>query len=331
MLISDKPHPRRVSQPRILQYIEFALNNGYPLEAREIHPLHVALWVTKLVKDEGYSIFNSACFRHTFYFLFNESKYPMSVFLTINNLKYLLQRCNVINSSAFSYLFDISLKASKQFTTDMEVKELLNKLPSEVPENRDQFKDWFKTHISKSFRMTTAVELYVWFTEQNRSIIIDNHTDLLGALKDYIKFLEINFTKGKYKKTRIFITYMVRFIDGVKERVKLLNDDTMKMLEDFIDYKLEGLKIHYESQLVSETKWSHRNAIGNQRALETFLRSVIDTRGCSKTTIDEFSVYSLKLEDYTNVTRSRKIGDKSPRLLKQFLPYLIENPNMPEK
>lgn len=330
-LISDRPLSGNVSKNRILQYIEFANINGYPLNIREIHPMDVAMWIAQLVKNEGYSIFNSERLKHTFYFLIKDSKYPMSIFIKRSHIKILLQKCEIINTSAFSYLFDLFLNASKQNATDPQSKELLNELPTELPINWKEGKSWFLTKTNESFKFNTVVCFYIWLTEEFRSICLDNNEDLVDALNDYLHFMKTNYARGKYKTMRRHIFFLLNQIQGIKERVRLLNNDTMRILKDFTDYKISGMKIHFKSQLISDTKWKPSNGISSQVCLENFLKKVIKVRGCSKTEIEQFSVFSLTIKDYLDVKQSYSIGRVESLILKQFIPYLLSIKNIPKK
>jgi len=293
--------------------------------------MHVFTWVAKLAEDEGYSIFDCPYFLGTFYFLFKDSKNPMSLFLKLSHVKILLQKCNVINVNAFSYLFDLFLKASKQYATQPIARELLNKLPTELPVNRKEFKGWFLTQTISGFRMSTIVNFYIWLAEECRSISLISH-DLVDVLQDYLQFLKANYARGKYKQMRVAIMYLVWYLQpGIKERVKLLNNDTKGILKNFVDYKVNGLAILYKDQKISDTRWKASNAITCQNSLENFLKKVIKVRGCSETDISQFSVFSLTLEDYLKANELKKIPRKETQLLRQFIPYLLTTPNIPKK
>ncbi|KGK89164.1 hypothetical protein DP73_11450 [Desulfosporosinus sp. HMP52] len=322
MLISDKRCTKAASKRRVSEYVEFARIYGYPLDSREIDPMHVLAWVTGVVKNEGSSaVFQSSHFKGTFYFLFKDSKYPMSLFLKLSHVQILLESCNVIDMRAFSYLFDIFLKASKLRATDPKSKELLNELPDEIPDNRDKFKGWFLTITNRSFQFSAVINLYIWMVEQNIIINADNHNHLVVVLNDYLKFIKASYTPGKYKKMRIFIVYLVRFFQGVSANIKLINNDTLEIIADFKNYKIEGIPIFFENRKISDSKWKTSNALNSQKSLEGFIHKIIRARGYSATDISEFSVFSLNLTDCLNVN----VLKNESKILKQFIPYLLEN------
>ncbi|AFM42834.1 hypothetical protein Desaci_3966 [Desulfosporosinus acidiphilus SJ4] len=326
MLISDKHHTRHISKDRISQYIEFALSNKYSTDSREIDPMHVLEWVAEVVKNEDSSLYESCHFKATYYFLIKESKYPMALFLKLLHIRILLDRCKVVDTKVFSYLFEIFLKASKQYATDPKSREILNELPDEIPEDRDKFKGWFLTITNRSFRISSIIDLYIWIVEQGLTINFNNQKNLVDVLNDYLKFLKANYTHSKYKKMRIYIVYLVTFLQGVKEKVELLNNDTQVIITKFANYKTAGIPIFFESQKISDSKWKPTNSIHGQKILKTFITKVIKSRGCTEIGISEFSVFSLTLTDYLGV----KVSRNESHTLRQFIPWLLENHTIEE-
>ncbi|KGK88742.1 hypothetical protein DP73_11810 [Desulfosporosinus sp. HMP52] len=106
----------------------------------------------------------------------------------------------------------------------------------------------------------------------------------------------------------------------------MLNNDTLVIITKFVHYKTAGMAFFFESQKASDSQWNPTTAISNKNALKNFLIKVIRARGYTETGISEFSVFSLTVADYSMV----KVSRNQAHILKQFIPYLLENHTIEE-
>jgi integrase len=324
MLLTLANRPSSVRKEILQKYIDFSMRCNFPLEKRDIHPANVIQWIFELVETENFDDFNSDGFKHTFYYIIKDSKYPLSLFLKLNTVEKLTTPCSQFNPETFNYIFDLFLEASKQFATNPKGKDLIKKVPSELLEDRNEFGGWFLTNINECFKILEVVDFYIWQDKQGVNLHIDDSDHTATLLKQYLEFMKANYTKAKYKKKRIFVMYVLKLLDKIEQKPDYISSRNMEVIDGFIDTKIAGYAILYKNQKIYGTRWAPRNAFARKDSILHYIKKVIKVEGLTGEKINRFSVFSLNLQNFTEVEKQLGYIPQTERdVLKQFIPFLI--------
>jgi len=332
MFLTTDNLPKYVSKKHLDEYIAFAKTRNLPLEKYEINPIDAIQWIYETLNEYGENfIFSNIRFKNTFNFIINKSKYPMSLFIRLKDIKSLFT-CDKPNFEVFETLFNIFLEASKLYCTNIDAKNLMRTIPKVLPGDRSSFEGFFSTIVSSCFRISIIVNLYVWACEQKIEINVEDHEKLNRLISEYINFLKDSRPVGKYKADRIFLNYASRYLSNYVEKTSpMLNSETISLIDKFLATKRSGISIILNGQEFSTTRWNRVTLVTNKETILKFIKTIIESRKKSEINISNFTTFSISIDDYLAIQSYYKLNERKIVVIRQFIAWLLGRQDLPKQ
>lgn len=196
-------------------------------------------------------------------------------------------------------------------------------LPEELP---PELRGRFVTSLTNTFRLTTVVDFYIWVMQTTDFKLTMFEANLLELLLSYREHLITTMSMGKAKYTIKFINPVITLIkedlDILKKNpMPVLNDHSLKLIDDFVRTKELGVKILYGNQVISNTTWNKHTPVTSREHLLAFFRKLFRAREYTEEEIRNFSPLNLTLGDFLTV---KNVSSHYTHILKQFFAWMLE-------
>lgn len=106
--------------------------------------------------------------------------------------------------------------------------------------------------------------------------------------------------------------------------------EAINVIDKYIEDKKSGIKILFENETVSKTRWTKVTPVYNKAALKRFFKRVIKVRLKTAPIIGDFEIWSLNLDDIVEVVNEYIPSAGDLTLVRHFVAWMIQQPECPE-
>lgn len=286
------------------------------MDPHEINPVHIIDWILAKPNQDANKLLDDSSFPGALKELLRESKHPLSLFLDRNYIR-TFRTDKLFDLDTFQHLFTLSLEACKLYATNKN-NVILSSIPQSLtPEFKSTLDGRFLTTVTNCFRLSAIIDFYNWLP-----CSLTTYEKLPKYLGEYLAFIKNLFSKAKYKKIRIFMTYLynhVNEVEVIKTKKDQLSQINQNIIDKFVLSKEMGVKIDYHGQIISDTKWNRTTPVKAYNFLNAFLINVSILRGEH----EDFLAYSININDFFAYKAKYNFSCELAIILRQFLAFML--------